>query len=209
MLKAERLDYQKNDGLDLGNLIKNPFEQFQHWFDFAVQADAFYANAMTLATVKENKPHTRVVLLKELDEKGFTFYTNYNSAKSKEISDNKNASLLFFWKENERQIRIEGTLEKVSDVASEEYFKTRPRESQIGAWASPQSESITRAELEKRVAEFNQKFEGVEVPRPPHWGGFRLVPSRFEFWQGRPGRLHDRFVYEHKNGAWEIYQVAP
>jgi len=209
MLKAERLDYQKNEGLDLGNLFKNPFEQFQHWFDFAVQSDAFYANAMTLATVKNNKPHTRVVLLKELDEKGFTFFTNYESAKSKEIGENKNAALLFFWKENERQIRIEGVLEKVSDKISEDYFKTRPRESQIGAWASPQSETITRAELEKRVEEFNQKFLNQEVPRPPFWGGFRLVPQRFEFWQGRSGRLHDRFVYEERNNVWEIYQIAP
>ncbi|MFZ9956927.1 MAG: pyridoxamine 5'-phosphate oxidase [Flavobacteriales bacterium] len=209
MLKAERLDYQKNQGLDLSNLIKNPFEQFQHWFDFAVDVDAFYANAMTLSTVHDNKPSSRVVLLKEMDEKGFVFFTNYTSAKSKEIDANKNASLLFFWKELERQIRIEGVLEKVSAENSNEYFKTRPRESQIGAWASPQSTTITRAELEKRVEEFTKKFEGKEVPRPDFWGGFRLIPTRFEFWQGRAGRLHDRFVYENKSGVWEIGQVAP
>jgi pyridoxamine 5'-phosphate oxidase len=209
MLKAERLDYQKNQGLDLNNLIKNPFEQFQHWFDFAVDVDAFYANAMTLSTVHDSKPSSRVVLLKEMDEKGFVFFTNYTSAKSKEIDENKNAALLFFWKELERQIRIEGVLEKVSAENSNEYFKTRPRESQIGAWASPQSTTITRAELEKRVEEFTKKFEGQEVPRPDFWGGFRLVPTRFEFWQGRAGRLHDRFVYENKNGVWEIGQVAP
>ncbi len=209
MLKAERLDYQKNQGLDLGNLFKNPFEQFQHWFDFAVEVDAFYANAMTLSTVHDNKPSSRVVLLKEMDEKGFVFFTNYTSAKSKEITENKNASLLFFWKELERQIRIEGVLEKVSAENSDEYFKTRPRESQIGAWASPQSTTITRAELEKRVEEFTKKFEGKEVPRPDFWGGFRLLPTRFEFWQGRAGRLHDRFVYENKNGIWQIVQIAP
>jgi len=209
MLKAERLDYQKNQGLDLSNLIKNPFEQFQHWFDFAVDVDAFYANAMTIATVHDNKPSSRVVLLKEMDEKGFVFFTNYTSAKSKEIDANKNAALLFFWKELERQIRIEGVLEKVSEENSNEYFKTRPRESQIGAWASPQSTTITRAELEKRVEEFTKKFEGQEVPRPDFWGGFRLVPTRFEFWQGRAGRLHDRFVYENKSGVWEIVQIAP
>jgi pyridoxamine 5'-phosphate oxidase len=209
MLKAERLDYQKNQGLDLSNLIKNPFEQFQHWFDFAVDVDAFYANAMALSTVHDNKPSSRVVLLKEMDEKGFVFFTNYTSAKSKEIDENKNAALLFFWKELERQIRIEGVLEKVSEENSNEYFRTRPRDSQIGAWASPQSTTITRAELEKRVEEFTTKFEGQEVPRPDFWGGFRLVPTRFEFWQGRAGRLHDRFVYENKNGVWEIGQVAP
>lgn len=209
MLKAERLDYQKNQGLDLGNLFKNPFEQFQHWFDFAVEVDAFYANAMTLSTVHDNKPSSRVVLLKEMDEKGFVFFTNYTSAKSKEIAENNHASLLFFWKELERQIRIEGVLEKVSAENSDEYFKTRPRESQIGAWASPQSTTITRAELEKRVEEFTKKFEGKEVPRPDFWGGFRLLPTRFEFWQGRAGRLHDRFVYENKNGIWQIVQIAP
>ncbi len=209
MLKAERLDYQKNQGLDLSNLLKNPFEQFQHWFDFAVDVDAFHANAMMLSTVRNNKPSSRVVLLKEMDEKGFVFFTNYTSAKSKEIDDNKNAALLFFWKELERQIRIEGVLEKVSEEHSNEYFKTRPRESQIGAWASPQSNTITRAELEKRVEEFTKKFEGQDVHRPDFWGGFRLVPNRFEFWQGRAGRLHDRFVYENRNGVWEIVQVAP
>lgn len=209
MLKAERLDYQKNQGLDLSNLIKNPFEQFQHWFDFAVDVDAFYANAMTLSTVHDNKPSSRVVLLKEMDEKGFVFFTNYTSAKSKEIAENKHASLLFFWKELERQIRIEGVLEKVSAENSDEYFKTRPRESQIGAWASPQSTTITRQELEKRVAEFTKKFEGQEVPRPDFWGGFRLLPKRFEFWQGRAGRLHDRFVYVNDNSVWKIEQIAP
>ena len=209
MLKAERLDYQKNQGLDLSNLIKNPFEQFRLWFGFAVEADAFHANAMVLSTVHDNSPSSRVVLLKEMDEKGFVFFTNYTSAKSKEIDANKNAALLFFWKELERQIRIEGVLEKVSEENSNEYFKTRPRESQIGAWASPQSTTITRAELEKRVEEFTKKFEGQEVPRPDFWGGFRLVPTRFEFWQGRAGRLHDRFVYENKNGVWEIVQIAP
>ncbi|MFM7023324.1 MAG: pyridoxamine 5'-phosphate oxidase [Flavobacteriales bacterium] len=208
-MKAERLDYQKNEGLETGNLLQNPFEQFNLWFGFAVATDAHNANAMALSTIHNNRPSSRIVLLKELDATGFTFYTNYASAKSKEIGGNKYAALLFFWKENERQIRIEGTLEKVSDNASDEYFKTRPRESQIGAWASPQSETITREELEKRVAEFSKKFEGKDVPRPQHWGGFRLVPDRFEFWQGRASRLHDRFVYENKNGKWEIYRIAP
>ena len=209
MLKAERLDYQKNQGLDLSNLLKNPFEQFQHWFDFAAAVDAFHANAMMLSTVRNNKPSSRVVLLKEMDEKGFVFFTNYTSAKSKDIDANKNAALLFFWKELERQIRIEGVLEKVSEENSNEYFKTRPRESQIGAWASPQSTTITRVELENRVEEFTKKFDGQEVPRPDFWGGFRLSPNRFEFWQGRAGRLHDRFVYENRNEVWEIGQVAP
>ncbi len=203
------MDYQKNEGLDLGNLIKNPFEQFEHWFQFAVDADAFYANAMTLSTVQNEKPKSRIVLLKDVDERGFSFFTNYTSAKSQEIVENKNASLLFFWKEIERQIRIEGVLEKVSAKASDEYFKTRPRESQIGAWASPQSSPVTRAELIERVEEFTKKFEAQEVPRPDFWGGYRLIPTYFEFWQGRPGRLHDRFVYENKNGEWKIFQVAP
>ncbi|MCX6181636.1 MAG: pyridoxamine 5'-phosphate oxidase [Bacteroidetes bacterium] len=208
-MEAQRLDYQKNEGLEITNLIENPFEQFLLWFGFAVQTDAHNANAMALSTIHNNKPSSRIVLLKELDATGFTFYTNYNSHKSNEISENKYASLLFFWKENERQIRIEGTLEKVSESASDEYFKTRPRESQIGAWASPQSTPITREELQKRVAEFSEMFEGKEVPRPQHWGGFRLLPEKFEFWQGRASRLHDRFVFEKKNNSWDIYRIAP
>ncbi len=208
-MEAKRLDYQKNEGLDITNLIPDPFEQFKLWFGFAVQTDAHNANAMALSTVHNNRPSSRIVLLKELDATGFTFYTNYSSAKSKQIAENKYAALLFFWKENERQIRIEGVLEKVSETASNEYFKTRPRESQIGAWASPQSETTSREDLEKRVAEFSAKFEGKDVPRPQHWGGFRLVPEKFEFWQGRAGRLHDRFVYNKENTGWNIFRIAP
>jgi len=205
----DRIDYQKNEGLEINNLIKNPFDQFKHWFNFAKDQDAFHANAMALSTIHNNRPSSRIVLLKELDTTGFTFYTNYNSAKSKEISENKYASLLFFWKESERQIRIEGILEKVAESSSDEYFKTRPRESQIGAWASPQSQVISREELEKRVNEFSLKFENQAIPRPDYWGGFRLVPEKFEFWQGRAGRLHDRFIYEKKNNHWDIYRIAP
>lgn len=208
-MEAKRLDYQKNEGLEINNLIENPFDQFKHWFSFAVEQDAFNANAMALSTMHNNRPSSRIVLLKELDATGFTFYTNYKSAKSKEIANNKYASLLFFWKENERQVRIEGVLEKIAESTSDEYFKTRPRESQIGAWASPQSTTITREELEKRVAEFSKKYEGKEIPRPEHWGGYRLIPEKFEFWQGRTGRLHDRFVFERKNAKWEIYRIAP
>ena len=209
MLNAERLDYQKNEGLELNNLMKHPFEQFKHWFAFAVHADAFHANVMALSTVHNNRPSSRIVLLKELDDTGFTFYTNYQSHKAQEIAENKYASLLFFWKEIERQIRIEGVLEKVSEESSNEYFKTRPRESQIGAWASPQSEDISRAELEQRVAALNEKYAGQEIPRPPHWGGYRLIADKFEFWQGRAGRLHDRFVYTPHNQNWKIRRIAP
>mgnify|MGYP000754520949 CR=1 FL=1 len=204
-----RKDY-KLASLEEADVAANPIDQFTRWWNEAVASQIDEVNAMTLATVNATGvPAARIVLLKGYTDDGFVFFTNYTSAKSKEIDANKNAALLFFWKELERQIRIEGVLEKVSEENSNEYFKTRPRESQIGAWASPQSTTITRAELEKRVEEFTKKFEGQEVPRPEHWGGFRLIPARFEFWQGRAGRLHDRFVYENKNGVWEIGQIAP
>ena len=188
-----------------------PMEQFDRWWAQALEAKIEEVNAMTLATVDASgMPDARIVLLKGVDEVGFHFYSNYQSRKGMQLTNNEQACLVFFWKELERQIRIEGVLEKVSEENSNEYFKTRPRESQIGAWASPQSTTITRAELEKRVEEFTKKFEGQEVPRPEHWGGFRLIPARFEFWQGRPNRLHDRIRFLlQEDYSWKIDRLSP
>jgi pyridoxamine 5'-phosphate oxidase len=167
---------------------------------------------MTLATATaQGKPSARLVLLKHADEQGFVFYTNYNSQKAKELAENPFAALVFFWPPHERQVRLEGEVSKTSALESDEYFSTRPRESQLGALASPQSEVIADREyLERRFAELERQYEGREVERPEHWGGFRLQPTRIEFWKGRPGRLHDRLLYERQaDGRWSISRLAP
>lgn len=166
---------------------------------------------MTLATADASgKPSSRILYLKELNEQGFVFYTNYQSRKGKELAENKQAALLFFWPALERQIRIEGLIEKVPAEISDAYFATRPRGSQLGAWASEQSEALeNRPELEHRLEKLAQEFPG-EVPRPPHWGGYMLLPLYFEFWQGRPSRLHDRIIYQQeKSGSWNIHRLNP
>ncbi len=193
------------------NVSKNPFEQFSFWFDDAVKANIEQPNAMILATAtKDGIPSARVVLLKGLEHDGFKFFTNYNSQKGKELIANPNASLLFFWYELERQIRISGKVEKVSKKESEEYFETRPYESQLGAWASNQSESIANRDyLEKRFNEFKLKYEEGKVPLPPYWGGFKLLPYSFEFWQGRENRLHDRIRYVKEKNEWKIERLSP
>ncbi|RUA37473.1 MAG: pyridoxamine 5'-phosphate oxidase [Bacteroidetes bacterium] len=189
----------------------NPVDQFLTWFDMALNAEIMEPNAMTLSTIEENKPTSRIVLLKGVENEQFVFYTNYNSSKGKQMAISPYVSLNFFWPELERQVRIEGIVKKVDADTSDAYFKSRPRGSQIGAWVSPQSESIESREiLEKRLEEIELKFKDKEVERPPHWGGYSVKPTIVEFWQGRPSRLHDRIRYtfsESKN--WKIERLAP
>ena len=188
----------------------NPFELFTTWFNEALKAELPDANAMTLATVaSDGRPSARIVLLKGYDDAGFTFFTNYESRKGREIAGNPQASLLFFWPGLERQIRIEGTLQKVEAAESDAYFASRPLGSRIGAWASPQSQPITREELEQRSADFTERL-GDNPARPPHWGGYRLTPQAIEFWQGRPSRLHDRLYFTRSpEGQWNRNRLAP
>mgnify|MGYP003332039664 CR=1 FL=1 len=228
-----REDY-RHGALDRGELNANPFAQFEQWFQEAcgdksqsrwrkigVALHKLWSaicnhrpadiNAMTLATVdKDGRPSTRTVLLKSVDERGFIFFTNYGSRKGRELSENPNAALTFFWSEFERQVCVAGTVTKLSVAESEAYFKSRPRGSQIGAWASAQSEPVPdRAFLEAKWRELEKKFPN-EVPLPPNWGGFILKPERIEFWQGRPSRLHDRFSYARQvDGSWKVERLSP
>ena len=205
-----RKDY-KLKSLTENDIDVNPFVQFQHWWDEAVASNIDEVNAMTLATVSnEGKPSARIVLLKGIDENGFHFYTNYESHKAKEMDSNKNVALIFFWKELERQIRIEGTVTKLSDTESDSYFNSRPTDSKIGAWSSPQSKIIPdRDFLENQVLNTRNNFEGEEITRPPFWGGYAVTPSLIEFWQGRSNRLHDRLQYIKKENSWIIERLAP
>ncbi|MBI5662155.1 MULTISPECIES: pyridoxamine 5'-phosphate oxidase [Ignavibacterium] len=203
-----RKNYQKGELLE-SKVNPNPFKQFDKWFEEALSSNIYEPNAMILATAADNRPSARVVLLKGFDENGFKFYTNYNSRKGKEISINPNAALLFYWMELERQIRIEGRIEKLSKEESLEYFNSRPLDSRYGALASSQSEIIPDREyLEKKFSELKEKY-GDNPPMPDNWGGFILKPVLFEFWQGRPNRLHDRIVYEKKESNWNIYRLSP
>jgi pyridoxamine 5'-phosphate oxidase len=205
-----RRDYSQKL-LDEDSALENPFEQFEVWLSEAIAANVFEPNAMVLATATgEGKPTSRIVLLRGFDAEGFTFFTNYDSRKGKEIEENPQASLLFFWAEIERQVRIDGTASKASREVSDSYFATRPRESQIGAWISPQSELIeNRGVLEKKYAEAVRQWEAKVIQRPPNWGGFVVKPEIFEFWQGRESRLHDRLVYTKAETGWEIRRLAP
>jgi pyridoxamine 5'-phosphate oxidase len=209
-LASLRTEY-KRASLDENDVDADPFRQFARWFSEAAAAAVPEPNAMTLATVDATgKPSARIVLAKDVDERGFTFYTNYQSRKGQELAARADAALLFFWPELERQVRIEGQVEKVDAATADAYFKTRPRLSRLGGWASPQSEPLpNRAALESRFAQMEQRFAGDDVPRPPHWGGYRLAPSRFEFWQGRASRLHDRIEYRKDGSAWRIGRLAP
>jgi pyridoxamine 5'-phosphate oxidase len=190
----------------------DPIGQFRRWFEDAIASGSRLPESMTLATATTSgRPSARVVLLKHVDESGFVFYTNYRSAKAKELEENPQAALVFYWEKLDRQIRVEGTVERVSAQESDEYFKTRPRDSQLGALASPQSEEIeSREVLENKFRELDKLYRNRPIDRPTHWGGYRLKPSRVEFWQNRPGRLHDRIVYERQgDAAWTIKRLAP
>jgi pyridoxamine 5'-phosphate oxidase len=203
-----RQSYEKNVLLE-SNAAASPFDQFLVWFDQALAAKVPEPNAMTLATVDERGwPSARIVLVKGADERGFVFYTNYDSRKGRELAANPRASLLFFWQPLERQIRIEGQIEKASAEESDAYYNSRPLGSRIGAWASHQSQPVTRQELEDSTHKVEQQY-GENPPRPGHWGGYRLVPDRFEFWQGRPSRLHDRLVYARDGKNWSMVRIAP
>ena len=210
-LESLRSNYALS-GLNETDLLDTPFQQFQRWLEQAIAAELPEPNAMTLATLsKEGKPIARMVLLKGLDEKGFVFYTNYDSAKGKQLTETDSAALVFWWAGLERQVRVEGMVEKVSSEESDAYFQSRPKASQLGAWASPQSQVIENRDiLEKRLAQLEEKYATEKVPRPPHWGGFRVIPSAIEFWQGRPSRLHDRIRYElDEKGDWFYQRLAP
>ena len=191
---------------------RDPIKQFQLWFDDAIDAKLPMPDAMSLATVTpDGRPTARMVLLKQVDADGFVFFTNYNSNKAKQLEINPYAALVFYWSQFERQVRVEGKVSKIPAEESSAYFKTRPRESQIGAWASPQSEVISaRDVLEQRAHELSELYCDREIDCPAHWGGFRLVPDRIEFWKGRVGRLHDRTLYElQPDETWTIKRLAP
>jgi pyridoxamine 5'-phosphate oxidase len=205
-----RLNYEKG-ALDEATLPADPFELFHLWLDDAIAAGVADANAMTLATVSpEGQPSCRTVLLKGLDSRGLSFFTNYHSRKGRELDANPKAGLTIFWKERERQVCIRGSVEKLSREESDAYFQSRPYGSQIGAWVSEQSEIIPGREwLEQRERELTAKFPEGKVPIPPHWGGYVLAPQAWEFWQGRPSRLHDRMLYRLEKGVWTRVRLGP
>lgn len=206
-----RKEYSKAS-LDISNVLTNPIDQFNKWFDEALKTEIPEPNAMSLATVsKNNRPSCRIVLLKGIEDNKFLFYTNYQSHKGKELENNPVCALTFFWPELERQVRIEGTATRVDEKKSEEYFQSRPLGSQIGAWASPQSSVIeNRVILEERAKQIEKRFEGKTIlPKPKQWGGFQVDPSMIEFWQGRESRLHDRIEFIKVDGNWTIHRLAP
>jgi pyridoxamine 5'-phosphate oxidase len=200
-----------SEGLDEKTIDRDPIKQFQTWLNNAFEAGLPLPEAMTLATATpDGKPSGRMVLLKHVDHDGFVFYTNYNSAKAEELDANPFAALVFYWAKLDRQVRVEGSVSRTSREESREYFATRPRESQIGAWASEQSEVIAnRAVLEERAAELEKQYGDREIDCPDQWGGYRLKPERIEFWKSRIGRLHDRILYQREGDAWTISRLAP
>ncbi|RXK47592.1 pyridoxamine 5'-phosphate oxidase [Aquirufa rosea] len=208
-LAALRENYQKGELVE-STVHPNPLEQFKIWFKEAQNAELPEPNAMFLSTLgKDMRPSGRIVLLKYVD-RGFSFFTNYFSRKGGDLAHHPQASITFFWGELERQVRIEGHVEKVDEKLSKDYFQSRPRASQIGAWVSEQSTKIPNREfLEERYQALEKQFEGKDIPKPEHWGGYELIPHYMEFWQGRPSRLHDRVVYELIDGQWDRYRIAP
>ena len=209
-LRDRRVQYE-TAGLDLTDLDASPIVQWQRWYDQAAEGGVAEPNAMVVSTIADDgAPDARVVLVRGVDERGFVFFTNYDSAKGRQLADDPVAAATFAWLDLHRQVRIRGTVVQVGSEESDDYFASRPRDSQIGAWASPQSQPIAdRDELMRRVEEATARFEGGPVPRPDHWGGFRLQPVEFEFWQGRPNRLHDRFRYRRSAGTWVTERLAP
>jgi pyridoxamine 5'-phosphate oxidase len=197
--------------LDASDLYPDPIQQFAAWFEPRLKSGVPEDAAMTLATAgRDGRPCARTVLLKEATDQGFVFFTNYDSPKARQLAENPWATLVFYWPEVHRQVVVSGRVSQVPDAESAAYFRTRPRGSQLGAWASYQSEPIeSREVLERRLAELEAQYAGGEVPRPPRWGGFRLVPETVEFWQGRPSRLHDRFRYARDGGRWVVERLSP
>ena len=206
-----RVDFDQSS-FDEKQVKKDPFSQFNVWMKNALDAKVNEPTAMTLSTSnKKGMVDSRIVLLRDLDKKGFNFFTNYKSAKAREMKENKQVALNFFWPELQRQVRIRGVIEKLPEKNSDAYFKSRPRESQIGAWTSHQSEVLSgRKELEDRFKKLTNKFDGKNVPRPKHWGGYRVKPLEIEFWQGRPSRLHDRLLFTKSgSGKWKLVRLNP
>lgn len=200
------------EGIDEKTIDRDPITQFRSWFEDAKAAGLTLPESMTLCTATpEGTPSGRVVLLKGVDEEGFVFFTNYRSAKAHDLDSNPRAAMVFYWVQLDRQVRVEGTVRRTSAEESREYFKTRPRESQIGAWASPQSEVIPNREvLEQRAAELERQYQDRKIDCPEHWGGYRLIPDRIEFWKNRVGRLHDRILFERESdNSWTISRLAP
>ncbi|MGA2296196.1 MAG: pyridoxamine 5'-phosphate oxidase [FCB group bacterium] len=208
-ISALRRDYNKYS-FNENSAVQNPFEQFQSWFRDAIDVEMLDPNAFALSTsTKDGKPSSRMLLLKHFDEKGFVFFTNYESRKGRELLENPQASILFFWDKLERQVRIQGKVEIITQKESDDYFQTRPYTSRLGAWASRQSEPLkSRFTLIRQVAQLMVKYP-LNVPLPPYWGGYRLIPAEFEFWQGRLNRLHDRIQYIKEKDYWKLIRLYP